>query len=443
MRYNYVIQILTDPKRGGIFNLRKEKMEGLDLKQLGEMVKVIADEKGLPEETVLDVVQMAIAAAWRRENGDREMEVRALLDTHTGKAKVFVAKQVIEDGLAYNTATEIPLEEAKKLDKDAELEGTVEESYEVTEFGRVGAVAAKQVVLQRLREAERDAVLSAFEDKIGTVVTGVVSRVEPRLIRVDLGRANGIMPRSEQIDGEHWNVGERIKVYIKGVEHDDAKAQLILSRGNTEFIEYLFRQEVPELDNGSVEIRGIAREAGRRTKIAVMSTVPGVDPVGTFVGGRGVRVQAITGEIGDREKIDIINWSENPSEYIREALSPAEVMKVEIDGKNAKVYVTEDQQSIAIGRQGQNVRLASKLTGFDIDIELAKAPEKKKRKNAEDSLLSAISESTDDEDVSSATATEEADAEAVAAGSSVEEPSSELGKETEVNSDEEMSGENE
>lgn len=418
-------------------------MEGLDLKQLGEMVKVIADEKGLPEETVLDVVQMAIAAAWRRENGDREMEVRALLDTHTGKAKVFVAKQVIEDGLAYNTATEIPLEEAKKLDKDAELEGTVEESYEVTEFGRVGAVAAKQVVLQRLREAERDAVLSAFEDKIGTVVTGVVSRVEPRLIRVDLGRANGIMPRSEQIDGEHWNVGERIKVYIKGVEHDDAKAQLILSRGNTEFIEYLFRQEVPELDNGSVEIRGIAREAGRRTKIAVMSTVPGVDPVGTFVGGRGVRVQAITGEIGDREKIDIINWSENPSEYIREALSPAEVMKVEIDGKNAKVYVTEDQQSIAIGRQGQNVRLASKLTGFDIDIELAKAPEKKKRKNAEDSLLSAISESTDDEDVSSATATEEADAEAVAAGSSVEEPSSELGKETEVNSDEEMGGENE
>ncbi len=419
MRYNENIQILTDPERGGIFNLRKDKMEGLDLKQLGEMVKIIADEKGLPEETVLDVVQMAIAAAWRRENGDREMEVRALLDTHTGKAKVFVAKQVIEDGLAYNPATEIPLSEAKKLDKNAELEGTVEEAHEVTEFGRVGAVAAKQVVLQRLREAERDAVLSAFEDKIGTVVTGVVSRVEPRLIRVDLGRANGIMPRSEQIDGEHWNVGERIKVYIKGVEHDDAKAQLILSRGNTEFIEYLFRQEVPELDNGSVEIRGIAREAGRRTKIAVMSTVPGVDPVGTFVGGRGVRVQAITGEIGEREKIDIINWSENPSEYIREALSPAEVTKVEINDKNAKVYVTEDQQSIAIGRQGQNVRLASKLTGFDIDIELAKAPEKKKRKNAEDSLLSAISESED------------------------EEPSDELDKDVDVNSDEEMSGETE
>ncbi len=370
-------------------------MEGLDLKQLTSMVGVIAEEKGLPEETVLDVVQMAIAAAWRRDNGDKEMNVRALLDTNTGKAKVFVSREVIEDGLAYNPATEIPLEEAKKLKKDAVVGDTVEEASEVTDFGRVAAMTAKQVVIQRLREAERDAVLSEFEDKIGTVVTGVVSRVEPRVVRIDLGRASGIMPKSEQIDGEYYTVGERLKVYIKGVEHDDAKAQLILSRGNAEFIEYLFRQEVPELENGSVEIKGIAREAGRRTKIAVKSTVPGVDPVGTFVGGRGIRVQAIMNEVGEREKIDIINWSDNPSEYIREALSPAEVTKVEIDGKHAKVYVSEDQQSIAIGRQGQNVRLASKLTGYDLDIELAKAPEKKKRKNAEDSLLSALSEAED------------------------------------------------
>lgn len=372
-------------------------MEGLDLKQLTAMVGVIAEEKGLPEDVVLDVVQMAIAAAWRRDNGDKDMNVRALLDVNTGKAKVFVSREVIEDGLAYNTATEIPLEEALKLNPEAKIGEQVEEPIEVTSFGRVASMAAKQVVIQRLREAERDAVLAEFEDKIGTVVTGVVARVEPRLVRIDLGRANGIMPRSEQIDGEYYSVGERLKVYIKGVEHDDAKAQLILSRGNAEFIEYLFRQEVPELDNGSVEIRGIAREAGRRTKIAVMSTVPGVDPVGTFVGGRGVRVQAIMNEIGEREKIDIINWSDNPSEYIREALSPAEVVKVEIEGKKAKVYVTEDQQSIAIGRQGQNVRLASKLTGYELDIELAKAPEKKKRKNAEDSLLSALSESASEE----------------------------------------------
>lgn len=373
-------------------------MEDLDLKQMAAMVQMIAEEKGLPEETVLDVVQMAIAAAWRRDNGDREMNVRALLDMNSGKATVFVSREVIEDGLAYNPATEIPLEEAKKLDPEAEIGGTVENSTEVTKFGRVAAMTAKQVVIQRLREAERDAVLAAFEDKIGTVMTGIVARVEPRLVRIDLGRATGIMPKSEQIDGEYYTVGERIKVYIKGVEHDEAKAQLILSRGNAAFIEYLFKQEVPELENGSVEIKGIAREAGRRTKIAVTSTIPGVDPVGTFVGGRGVRVQAIMNEIGDREKIDIINWSENPSEYIREALSPAEVAKVEIDGKKAKVYVNEDQQSIAIGRQGQNVRLASKLTGYEIDIELAKAPEKKKRKSAEDSLLTALNEADEPEE---------------------------------------------
>ena len=276
-------------------------MEDLDIKQLISMVGVIAEEKGLPEETVLDVVQMAIAAAWRRDNGDKDMNVRALLDVNTGKAKVFVSREVIEDGLAYNPATEIPLEEALKINPEAKIGDQVEEATEVTSFGRVASMAAKQVVIQRLREAERDAVLSEFEDKIGTVVTGVVSRVEPRVVRIDLGRANGIMPRSEQIDGEYYTVGERLKVYIKGVEHDDAKAQLILSRGNAEFVEYLFRQEVPELDNGSVEIRGIAREAGRRTKIAVMSMVPGVDPVGTFVGGRGVRVQAIMNEIGERE----------------------------------------------------------------------------------------------------------------------------------------------
>ena len=205
------------------------------------------------------------------------------------------------------------------------------------------------------------------------------------------------MPRSEQIDGEYYTVGSRIKVYIKGIERSERGTGLLLSRGCAEFIEYLFRQEVPEIENGTVEIRGIAREAGRRTKIAVMSTVPGVDPVGTFVGGRGVRVQAVMNEIGDREKIDIVTWSDNASEYIREALSPAEISKVEIDGKKAKIFVTEDQQSIAIGRQGQNVRLASKLTGYDLDIQLAKAPEKKKKKNVEDSLLSALEESTEEE----------------------------------------------
>ncbi len=368
-------------------------MENLDLKQMSTMVDIISEEKGLPKETVLNVIEQAIAAAWRKDNGDRDMNVRAILNTKTGEADVYIAREVIEDGLAYNPSNEIPLE---KAGKGAKVGDVIEEKIKVTSFGRVAAGTAKQVVVQRLREAENDAVLTAFEDKIGTVVTGTVARVEPKLVRVDLGRASGIMPRSEQIDGEYYTVGNRIKVYIKNIERGDRGAQLILSRACAEFIEYLFRQEVPEVENGTVEIRGIAREAGRRTKIAVMSTVPGVDPVGTFVGSRGVRVQAIMNEIGDREKIDIINWSDNISEYIREALSPAEVTKVEIENKKAKVYVPEDQQSIAIGKQGQNVRLASKLTGYEIDIELQKAVAKKKKQNVEDSLLSAIEEASEE-----------------------------------------------
>ena len=371
-------------------------MENLDLKQMSAMVDVISEEKGLPKDIVLGVIEQAIAAAWRKDNGDREMNVRAILNTKTGAADVFVSREVIEDGVGYNPSTEIPLADAQKRDKNAKLGDIIEEKYQVTSFGRVAAMTAKQVVIQRLREAENDAVLTAFEDKIGTVVTGTVTRVEPKLVRIDLGRASGIMPRSEQIDGEYYTVGSRIKVYIKNIERGERGAQLILSRGSAEFVECLFRQEVPELENGTVEIRGIAREAGRRTKIAVMSTVPGIDPVGTFVGGRGIRVQAVMNEIGDKEKIDVITWSDNASEYIREALSPAEVIKVEIDGKKAKVFVSEDQQSIAIGKQGQNVRLASKLTGFDIDIELQKTTAKKKKKNVEDSLLSAIEETSED-----------------------------------------------
>ncbi|MBR3249023.1 transcription termination/antitermination protein NusA [Candidatus Saccharibacteria bacterium] len=371
-------------------------MENLDLKQMSTMVDIIAEEKGLPRDTVLNVIEQAIAAAWRKDNGDRDMNVRAVLNTKTGEADVFVAREVIEAGVGYNPSTEIPLDEAVKTQKDAKLGDIVEEKHKVTTFGRVAAQTAKQVVVQRLREAENDAVLAAFEDKIGTVVTGTVARVEPKLVRIDLARASGIMPRSEQIDGEYYTVGSRIKVFIKKIERGDRGAQLILSRGNAEFVEYLFRQEVPELENNTVEIRGIAREAGRRTKIAVMSTVPGVDPVGTFVGSRGVRVQAVMNEIGDKEKIDVITWSDNPSEYIREALSPAEIMEVKIDGKKAKVIVSEEMQSIAIGKQGQNVRLASKLTGYDIDIELATAKPKKKKQNVEDALLSALEESEEE-----------------------------------------------
>lgn len=376
-------------------------MEELNLKQLMLAVRTIADEKNLPEETVLSVIEQAIAAAWRRDHGDREQEVRAELNVNKGTANVFVAREVVEE--VGSPVTEISLEEAKATKDDAAIGDIIEEKHEVTSFGRVAAQTAKQVVLQRLREAEREVVLAEYEDKIGTVVTGSVQRVEPRVVRVDLGKASGIIPMSEQVQGEYYGVGSRLKVYIKDIERDNRGPQLILSRTNEAFVEYLFRQEVPEMETNAVEIKTIAREAGRRTKIAVHSTVPGVDPVGTFVGGRGTRVQAVMNEIGDQEKIDIVTYDENPEQFIRNALSPAEVNRVEIDesAKQAKVFVSEDQQSIAIGRGGQNVRLASHLTGYELDIEAgakqaAKPVEKKPKKNIEDSLLSAVEESSEE-----------------------------------------------
>lgn len=370
-------------------------MEDLNIKQLTLAVRTIAEEKNLPEETVLSVIEQAIAAAWRRDNGERDQDVRAELNINDGTASVFVQREVVE--LVGSDAVEISLEDAKKQKSDAKLGDIIEEGHEVTSFGRVAAQTAKQVVLQRLREAEREVVLEEFEDKIGTVVTGIVQRVEPRVVRVELGKATGIIPQSEQIQGEFYSVGSRIKVFIKDIERDNRGPQLILSRGNEAFVEYLFRQEVPEMETGAVEIKGIAREAGRRTKLAVASTVPGVDPVGTFVGGHGTRVNAVMNEIGDQEKIDIVTFDDNIDTYIRNALSPAEVVRVEIekDTKNAKVYVSEDQQSIAIGRGGQNVRLASRLTGYELDIETAvaaKPAEKKAKKNIEDDLFSAIEE---------------------------------------------------
>lgn len=375
-------------------------MEDLNIKQLTLAVRTIAEEKNLPEETVLSVIEQAIAAAWRRDNGERDQDVRAELNVNDGTADVFVAREVVEE--VGSPSVEISLEDAKKEKPDAAIGDIIEEKHEVTSFGRVAAQTAKQVVLQRLREAEREVVLEEFEDKIGTVVTGSVQRVEPRVVRVELGKASGILPQSEQIPGEFYSVGSRIKVFIKDIERDNRGPQLILSRANEAFVEHLFEQEVPEMESGAVEIKAIAREAGRRTKLAVNSTVPGVDPVGTFVGGHGTRVQAVMNEIGDQEKIDIITFSEDADEFIRNALSPAEVAKVDIDekAKSANVYVDESQQSIAIGRGGQNVRLASRLTGYELDIETMKAEEKKAepkpKKNIEDSLLSAVEESSEE-----------------------------------------------
>ena len=378
-----------------IINKKENVMEDLNIKQLTLAVRTIAEEKNLPEETVLSVIEQAIAAAWRRDNGTRDQLVRASLNINNGTAVVSVVKTVVEE--VENDANQIDPEEAKEIDPAAELGGeVVMETHNVTTFGRVAAQTAKQVILQRLREAEREVVLAEFEDKIGTVVIGTVQRVEPRVVRIELGKAVGIMPQSEQIPGEYYGVGRRIKVYIKDIEREGRGPQLILSRGNEEFVRFLFNQEVPEMETGAVEIKAIAREAGRRTKLAVSSALPGVDPVGTFVGGHGARVQAVMNEIGEQEKIDIIPYEEDAAGFIANAMSPAEVLSVTVneDEKRATVYVSEDQQSIAIGRAGQNVRLASRLTGYELDIE-AKTPvkaEPKPRKNIEDSLMSVVEE---------------------------------------------------
>jgi len=375
----------------------------MDFKQLAIAIKAIAEEKNLPEDTVREIVEQALAAAYRRDYGDREQEVRVTMNLNTGDVDAYVMKEVVEE--VKNAAYEISLSDAQVMKKDAKVGDQIEVHEKVSDFGRVAAQTAKQVILQRLREAEREIIMNEFQDKIGTVINALVSRVEGNIVRVDLGKAQGIMPRSEQIQGERYYPGQRLKVYLKDVERGPRGPQLVVSRGCKEFVEWLFRAEVPEMESGAVEIKGMAREAGIRTKLAVASTVPGVDPVGTFVGGHGTRVNAVMSEIGEQEKIDIIVYSDDIVEYITQALSPTKVTKVEVDeaNKKAKVTVPEDQLSIAIGRGGQNVRLASKLTGYELDIEAEKPeqaaqqepapkPKLKKKSELESSLLEAIEE---------------------------------------------------
>ena len=343
-------------------------MEGLDIKQMITMVHSIADEKNPSEDEVMQAVEAAIAAAWRRDNGTREMNVRAELNREDGTAKVIVHYDVVEtpEGIG-----QITLEEAKKIDKKALLGGVIEQEFEAKSFGRVAAQTAKQVLLQKLREFERETMANEYGSKIGKIITGTVIRVESRVIRLDLGHGEGIMPGSEQIPGEHLVTGSRIRALLKNIDRDSNRGPtIILSRADAQFVKLLFLQEVPEIETGTVEIKAIAREAGRRTKIAVYSSSSDIDPVGTFVGTKGVRVQAVMNEIGDTEKIDIITYDHDIRNYIANALSPAEISRIDVNesDKTATVYVTEAQQSVAIGRQGQNVRLASQLTGYDIDI---------------------------------------------------------------------------
>ncbi len=342
-------------------------------------INLIAEEKNLPRDIIIDTVEAALAAAYKKDYSDKDQQARAKLDEETGEVHIYESKVVVPDGEVENEFLQISLTDAKKIDKkaivrEADVENEIE-PYMVEmeahpeDFGRVAAQTAKQVIIQRLREAEREIIFAEYKDKEGQVLNSTVQRVEGNITYVDLGKATGVLFASEQIPGERYYTGQRLKVFVIRVEQTARGPQIVLSRAHANMVRHLFELEVPEIEAGTVEIVGIAREAGVRSKVAVQSHSTGVDAVGTFVGGRGSRVQAVMSDLGE-EKIDIIPFSDDTEVYIANALSPTKVVNVTLLDveKKAIVRVPEDQLSLAIGKQGQNVRLAAKLTGWNIDI---------------------------------------------------------------------------
>ncbi|GIW20196.1 MAG: transcription termination/antitermination protein NusA [Chloroflexota bacterium] len=333
---------------------------------IGALLQLNA-EKQLPREQLLRTVEEAIQAAYRRVDGDEDIHVR--IDPETGKIRVFRARLVVE--VVEDPQTQFTLEEARRYDPDAKIGDLVEyQQLDQESFGRIHAQTAKQVVLQRLREAERDVVYDSFASREGELISGTVKRVEPRAIIVDLGRdVEGILATTEQSPIEHYRIGQTVKAYVLEVRRSPRGPQVYLSRTHKGFLRRLFELEVPEIHAGTVEIKAIAREPGSRSKVAVASRQEGLDPVGATVGQRGARVQAVVAELGG-EKIDVIPWSDDPAVFVANALSPAQVLSVDIDQEHriATVTVPERMLSLAIGREGQNARLAARLTGWRIDI---------------------------------------------------------------------------
>jgi len=363
-----------------------------DLKGIHVVIEQLAEERGIPKEKMLEAVEGALATAYKKEFGKRGQIVRAEFDPVSGnvefsKVKVVVTPESVripetdENGEIivvesdderpfYNEEQHMFVEDAKRIKRDVSVDDEIVFPLEKrTDFGRIAAQTAKQVIMQKIREAERASVVQEFGGKEGDIVSGVVQRMERGNLYVDLGRATGIMPYQEQIPGERFRPGERIRAYLFSVEEGQRGVFLRLSRAHPKFLEKLFEMEVPELGAETIVIKGVVREPGSRSKIAVQSVDDRIDPVGALVGQRGVRVSTVTSELGG-ERIDIIEWSESPAEFVEDALSPAEILSVtlEEDERRAIVEVTDDQQSLAIGRGGQNVRLAAKLTGWSIDI---------------------------------------------------------------------------
>ena len=358
----------------------------MELREIKAAISQISEERGIPFEKVLETFEQALASAYKKEYGKKGQQIKSKIDLETGEVKFWQVKTVVDENdvkegkIKFNPDKHILLEEAKKIKSDIKVGDELIIPLETKiDYGRIAAQTAKQVILQKLKETERELIFQEYKSKEGQIVSGIVQRVEPKAVYLNIGKTLGILPKEEQVQGEFYKPGQRLRVYILKVEQTPKGPSVILSRSHPKLVSRLFELEVPEIQSGQVEIKSIAREAGSRTKIAVISKVKEIDAIGAMVGHRGTRVGAVINELGG-EKIDIVLYSEKPEEYIANALSPAKVLEVKILPKNkALAIVPDDQLSLAIGRDGQNVRLAAKLTNWKIDVKSKSEVEKEEK----------------------------------------------------------------
>lgn len=366
----------------------------LDIKTLKLALEQLEEEKKIPKDKILEAIEQSLAAAYKKDYGKKGQIVRAVLDLDSGAVDFSQVKIVVDDSTVrfvevdaedlsdeeeilegddrpvFNPEKHILIDDAKKIKTQAKVGDEIVFPLETKDdFGRIAAQTAKQVIMQRIREAERGVIMNEYSDREGEIMNGIVQKITPNVLIVDFGRATGVLPVAEQIPTERFRPGQRIRAYVSAVEDSSRGVNIRLSRRHPRFLSELFALESPEVANGTVEIKSIAREPGARSKVAVLAHEDNIDPIGSLVGQKGVRVTTVMNELGG-EKIDIIEYSEDPATYIAKALSPAKVLSVEIieSEHTAKVLVTEDQLSLAIGKGGQNARLAAKLTGWKIDI---------------------------------------------------------------------------
>jgi N utilization substance protein A len=370
----------------------------------------LSAEKNLPKEVVISAVESALVSAYRKDSFMPTQNIEVKINRSTGRVEVWAEKTVVAKPA--DPKQEISLTEAKKIKSDVKLGELIMVESTPQDAGRIAAQTAKQVILQRLHEAEHSAIFEEYAGKSGDIVSGVIQRIEPRQVLIDLGRVEAVLPSNEWMSNERYRIGQRLKVYMVEVAKTPRGPRVIVSRSHPELLKRLFELEVPEVSNGTVEIKSVAREAGFRSKVAVAARQPGIDPVGCCVGLRGIRIQNIVGELSG-EKIDVVLWNADPFAFIASSLSPAQIVAVELnktDGQ-ATVIVPDRQLSLAIGKEGQNARLAAKLTGWRIDIKPASVYEAERAaaKPAEDAAAGAAEQSAQTEPVMAAVSKETAE----------------------------------